>query len=154
MTFESTGFWCQNSGPKAKIRCQNLGSKEWGESIGMANAVHKNGDNGSWIGKMDMITEKFIKEINGNTITFDSTFYVPYDTTLTECFINKIDESERIENAGVENLRILSNHNGDPFDENNVNGFGRLNGQIGNLVSKSINKGIDLFFDLMKKLVS
>ena len=41
-----------------------------------------------------------------------------------------------------------------PFDENNVNGFGRLNGQIGNLVSKSINKGIDLFFDLMKKLVS
>ena len=95
-------------------------SKEWCESIGMANAVHKNGDDGSWIGKMDMITEKFIKEINGNTITFDSTFYVPYDTTLTECFINKIDESERIENAGVENLRILSNHNGDPFDENHA----------------------------------
>ena len=41
-----------------------------------------------------------------------------------------------------------------PFDENNVNGFGRLNGQIGNMVSKGINKGIDLFFDLMKKLVS
>ena len=42
----------------------------------------------------------------------------------------------------------------DPFDESNVNGFGRLNGQIGNIVSKGINKGIDLFFDLMKKLVS
>ena len=45
-------------------------------------------------------------------------------------------------------------NNSDPFDESNVNGFGRLNGQIGNIVSKGINKGIDLFFDLMKKLVS
>lgn len=59
--------------------------------------------------------------------------------------------SDFVENEEYDESGYYSDN---PFDESNVNGFGRLNGQIGNIVSKGVNKGIDLFFDLMKKLVS
>lgn len=42
----------------------------------------------------------------------------------------------------------------DPFNEENVNGFGKINGKIGKLVSEGINKGIDLLFEFVKKIVS
>ena len=66
---------------------------------------------------------------------------------------NEITEitSDFVENEEYDESGYYSDN---PFDESNVNGFGRLNGQIGNIVSKGVNKGIDLFFDLMKKLVS
>ena len=40
------------------------------------------------------------------------------------------------------------------FDEEYINGFGEFNSRVGNIVSNGINKGIDLFFELVKKLVS
>lgn len=42
----------------------------------------------------------------------------------------------------------------DPFNEDNVNDFGRVNGMIGNAVSTGVNKGIDLIFEFLKKIVS
>lgn len=42
----------------------------------------------------------------------------------------------------------------DPFDEDNVNNFGKLNGQIGDLASKGVNKGLDLIFNFLKKIIS
>ena len=41
-----------------------------------------------------------------------------------------------------------------PFDEDNANIIGRINGKIGNGVSNIVNKTIDLFFELIKKVVS
>ena len=41
-----------------------------------------------------------------------------------------------------------------PFEEDNVNIIGRTNGKIGNGISKIVNKSIDFFFELIKKVVS
>ena len=42
----------------------------------------------------------------------------------------------------------------DLFDEDNENIIGKVNGAIGEGISKGVNKAIDLFFEMMKKLVS
>ena len=42
----------------------------------------------------------------------------------------------------------------DIFNEDNTNALGEFNGKIGNAVSKGINKGVDFFFELIKKLIS
>lgn len=41
-----------------------------------------------------------------------------------------------------------------PYNQDNENIIGDVNGKIGNGISKGINKMIDLFFELVKKLVS
>ena len=41
-----------------------------------------------------------------------------------------------------------------PFEEDNANIIGRTNGKIGDGISKIVNKSIDLFFELIKKVVS
>ena len=41
-----------------------------------------------------------------------------------------------------------------PYNQDNENIIGRINGKIGNGISKAINKMINGFFDLVKKLVS
>lgn len=42
----------------------------------------------------------------------------------------------------------------DPFLDDNQNIIEKTNGKIGSAVSKTINKAIDLFFELIKKVVS
>ena len=42
----------------------------------------------------------------------------------------------------------------DTIDEDNENAFSRFGGQVGDIMSKGVNKGIDLMFDFFKKLVS
>ncbi len=42
----------------------------------------------------------------------------------------------------------------DPFGDENVNEFGKLNGKVGKVISEGINKGIDLLFEFVKKIVS
>jgi hypothetical protein len=40
------------------------------------------------------------------------------------------------------------------FDEEYINGFGEFNGKLGDIITNGVNKGIDLFFEFVKKLVS
>ena len=41
-----------------------------------------------------------------------------------------------------------------PFNEDNTNIIGRINEKIGSGISHIVNKSIDLFFELIKKVVS
>lgn len=41
-----------------------------------------------------------------------------------------------------------------PYNEDNVNIIGKANGKIGEGISKVINKTIDWFFEMVKKVVS
>lgn len=97
-------------------------STEWCEVVEMDNIVNVYGDNNSWTeGKVDMPTERTIKAINGTTITLDFPMFVPLDRRYAESYIYKINETNKISNFGVENLRIESAYDGTPTDENHAN---------------------------------
>ena len=95
---------------------------EWCDAMEMIDVINQSGDKISWgPGIADTIEERYITEINGNTITLDIPFYIPYDAKYSTPQIYKIDESERYEHIGIENLRIESIFNGSPKDENHAN---------------------------------
>ena len=91
---------------------------KWGEAIYM-NPITNNSDAvTSWGDKnVDMMTERTITNVNGGEITLDFGLFVPYMKDLTESYIYRIDETNKIVNAGIQNLRVSSYYNGDPTDE-------------------------------------
>ena len=66
---------------------------------------------------------------------------------------NEITEVvSELENEDIyETSGYISNY---PYNQDNDNAIGEINGKIGNGISKAINKMINGFFDLVKKLVS
>jgi len=95
--------------------------EEWIEAMRMKDVVTVYGDKVSW--KKNMVntrTERTITAINGNEITVDYGMYVPLEKKYSESYIYRMDDSGRITDAGVENLRILSYFNGDPYDLNHA----------------------------------
>ncbi len=77
--------------------------------------------NTSWDpGEVDMKTERTIKEISGNVLTLDFPLFVPYDINYSKAYIYKTDDSGRITDVGIENLRIESYYDGTLYDENHA----------------------------------
>ena len=96
-------------------------TKKWVEAIKMNDIINTYGDQVGWEDdEMNVKTERTITAINGNEITLDYGVFIPYDKTYTDSYIYKIDDSKRIENVGVENLRVQSYFNGDPYDLNHA----------------------------------
>lgn len=96
-------------------------TEEWIKALKMKNMLGVYGDKTDWKKNMVNIkTERKITAINGNEITFDYGMFIPYDRTYSESYMYKIDDSGRLENAGVENLRVQSYFNGDPYDLNHA----------------------------------
>ena len=60
--------------------------------------------------------------------------------------LSEFDQNDQYHDSGY--------HTADPFDEENVNFFGKMNAKIGSVASNGINKGINFVFDLVKKIVS
>ncbi len=92
-------------------------SEEWIEAMNMKDVITVYGDKVSW--KKNMVntkSERTITAINGNEITLDYGVFVPYEKKYAESYIYKMDDSGRIHDVGVENLRVLSYFNGDPYD--------------------------------------
>ncbi len=93
-------------------------TKKWGEAIYMNPITNNSNADTSWGDKnVDMMTERTITDINGGEITLDFGLFVPYMKDLTESYIYRIDETNKIVNVGIQNLRISSYYNGDPNDE-------------------------------------
>lgn len=91
---------------------------EWAYAIGMKGIKSSQGKDSSWdAGEVNMTTERIITKIEGTKITFDFGFFVPYMKEYTKSYITKIISDNRIENAGVENLRMVSYYNGNYDDE-------------------------------------
>lgn len=96
-------------------------NKEWVEAVKMNDIVNTHGDQVGWKDdEVNIRTERTITAISGNEITLDYGVFIPYDKTYTESFIYKIDDSKRIENVGIENLRVQSYYDGDPYDEDHA----------------------------------
>ncbi|MBE7019956.1 MAG: hypothetical protein E7411_00790 [Ruminococcaceae bacterium] len=91
---------------------------EWCEAMDMVGVINVYDNDTGWkSGDVSMVTERKITAVNGNEITVDFGFFVPYITELTPTYFVKTSDEKRVENAGVENLRIESFYNGSPTDE-------------------------------------
>ncbi|MBE7019955.1 MAG: hypothetical protein E7411_00785 [Ruminococcaceae bacterium] len=97
------------------IKIYHPSSAEWDKYMEMTTMSY-NGTSTKWEGKVDMNTERVITAISGNTITVDFPFFVHYDMSVAECTVQKLNDSRRLENIGVENLRIESDFNKNDFD--------------------------------------
>ena len=93
-------------------------SDEWFEEMEMSGITNPDGIDTSWTSaKMYVKEERTITGIDGGKITVDMPFYVPYTPSLTNTYIYKINDSGRIKNVGIENLRFESYFDGSPKDE-------------------------------------
>lgn len=93
-------------------------SEEWSNAMGMKGIINVYDNDTSWgPGKVDMQTERTITAINGTEITVDFPIFVPLMKKYAKSYISKISDDARVQNVGIENLRIESYYNGDPFDE-------------------------------------
>lgn len=94
---------------------------EWVEAMNMKDVTTVYGDKVSWQKNMvNTKSERIITAIDGNKITLDNGVFIPHDKTYGEMYIYKMDDSGRIHDVGVENLRVLSYFNGDPYDLNHA----------------------------------
>lgn len=100
------------------ITLYHRGTEEWNKAMDMVGVINVYDNDTSWIdGTTDMKEERYITAINGNTITLDIPVYVPYEKKYSPAYIYKTEDNGRLENVGVENLRVESYFNGDPTDE-------------------------------------
>lgn len=96
-------------------------SAEWSRGMEMAAIRNVYGNDTSWgEGKVDMPTERTIQSIQEDEITLDFPLFVPLNKAYSQSYIYKTDDSGRIENFGVENLRIESYYNGNQEDESHA----------------------------------
>lgn len=94
---------------------------KWADAIGMYGIINVYDNDTSW--KDNDVTnysERTITAINGTEITIDFPVYVPLMKELAESYIYKTNDDGRVKNVGIENLRIVSNYNGDPNDESHA----------------------------------
>lgn len=84
------------------------GSQSW------VNALDGGGSNaGDWPdGSFNIIFNRFITDIQGNTITIDAPVYNHLDKSLTQSYIYKYNRSGIITNVGIQNIRIDIEHTG------------------------------------------
>ena len=95
---------------------------EWCEAMEMRGIINVNGEITNWgPGIAATKEERYIKEINGNKLTLDMPFYIPYDSQYSKPYIYKIEDSGKVVHAGIENLRIESTFDGSAKDEKHAN---------------------------------
>lgn len=93
-------------------------TEEWAKLVEMTGIINSSGQDSSW-GKNNQnhVTERTVTAVNGTEITFDIPVFIPLMKNVAESFIQKTTDDGKIENVGIENLRIVSYYNGDPNDE-------------------------------------
>ncbi|MBE7021310.1 MAG: hypothetical protein E7411_07780 [Ruminococcaceae bacterium] len=96
-------------------------TEEWAEAIEMMGMTDIYGGDSSWSkGKIPMLLERTITAVNGTEITLDFGVHMPYMGEFAPISISRNGDEGRIENGGIENLRIESYYNGNPTDENHA----------------------------------
>ena len=96
-------------------------TNELSEAIGMMGIINVYNNDTSWEkGEFDSKSERTITAINGTEITLDYSLFLPSKKALTPSYIYKTDDSGKVKNVGIENLRIVSYYNGSPTDESHA----------------------------------
>ncbi len=93
-------------------------TNEWAEHVEMTNIISSAGGDNSW-GKNNQnhITERTVVSVNGTEVTLDIAIFIPFMKNLAQSYVQKTTDDGKIENVGIENLRIVSYYNGDTNDE-------------------------------------
>ncbi|HEX3628751.1 MAG TPA: DUF6298 domain-containing protein [Verrucomicrobiae bacterium] len=97
------------------------GTKEWIDSLGMTDF---GGGLNDWRlvwrpGSFDLVWDRVIQKIDGNLITIDSPITTAMETKFGGGFVETYSWPGRVENVGVENLRLESTFDSqNPKDEN------------------------------------
>ncbi len=122
-------------------------SEKWVSSVKMVDITNVFDNDNSWSpGEVDMTTERIITAVDKAGITLEFGVFVPYDKNYSESYIYKIDDSNRIHDVGIENLRLVSYYNGDETDEQHaVNGISLINAKnvfIRNITAKHFTKSL------------
>ncbi len=92
-----------------EIAIYSISNDEWCEAMDMVGVINVYDNDTSWnAGEISMVTERKITAINGTEITLDFGFFVPYITEIVPAYIVKLKDTRRVENAGLENMRIES----------------------------------------------
>ena len=103
------------------ITIMHPNTDKWNKAMGMTNITSSSGTNSSWDeGEVMMATERTVVAIDEDTITVDYPLYVPYDNTVAQSYIYVTNDSGRLHDIGIENLRCESYYNGIPTDENHA----------------------------------
>lgn len=100
------------------IKIDQPWTQEWTDKMGMNNLESIYGEEMDWMqadenGNISRATsmERTITDISGNVLTLDMPMYIPLDATCSTPYVYKVDDSKRLENIGIENLRIESSIN-------------------------------------------
>lgn len=96
------------------------GSQAWVDALGGGGSDEKDWD----ADKYNILYNRVIKSINGNTITVDVPVYNHLDRSLSQSYIYKYDRSSLISNIGIEDIRIDIQHTGE--NENHARNAVRL----------------------------
>jgi len=102
------------------VAVEHPSTKEWIAALGMDRFPPDNP--GSWLdwkpGTLDLRWDRTVTAINGDTVTLDVPITATLDASLSRAVVVPYTWPGRIENVGVENLRIESAYNAaNPRDE-------------------------------------
>lgn len=104
-----------------KIILRHISTEKWAEAMKMVGTINVYDDITTWTpGTINLVVERVITDINDNEITLDYGVFVPYMKELVPSYITKYDDSGRVKNAGIENLRLESYFNGSNTDESHA----------------------------------
>ncbi len=99
------------------IRIVHPSTDSWIDAMKMKDITTVYGSVVSWTeGALDNKTERIITAIEGNKISLDYGFFIPYEKEYAESYVYGVDDTGYLKDIGVENLRIQSYFNGDPYD--------------------------------------
>lgn len=80
-------------------------TKNWLEAVdygGVAGATH----NTWYVGQIDIKYNRYITDIEGNTVSIDVPVYYQLDRSISQCYMWKFNNSRTHRNIGIENLRV------------------------------------------------
>jgi len=91
--------------PGDQVIVRRIGNQDWINALGMTGE----GNNNQW-NPFNIDYDRVIMEVQGNTITVDAPITCSIDQRWGGGMVMKYDDSGRIENVGVENIRAMSEY--------------------------------------------
>jgi hypothetical protein len=96
--------------PGDHVRIEHPSTREWIAALGMDRFPSRGG--GSWLdwrpGTLDLAWERVVASVEGDTITLDAPLPMALDAAVARATVRRVDWPQRIERAGVEQLRLES----------------------------------------------
>lgn len=101
-----------------RVMLKRTPKQAWINMLGMHNLSQSDAADTDWTtGAYTMNYKRIVTAVSGNNITLDAPLVDPIDDQYASGSITKYSWNNRVDNVGIENIRLQSNYNGDS-DEN------------------------------------